>query len=73
MTWNFEVPAVKVKVVGKDDWITANGDVDWPSLKDAAARCVCYLIAVISLVRARCALQAALDHRRRLVPNSDGR
>jgi osmotically-inducible protein OsmY len=46
LKWDFEVPDDKVKVVVKDGWITLDGTVDWQYQKDAAARCVRYLMGV---------------------------
>ena len=46
LKWDFEVPDDKVKVVVKDGWITLDGTVDWQYQKDAAGRCVRYLMGV---------------------------
>ena len=46
LKWDFEVPGDKVKVVVKDGWITLDGTVDWQYQKDAAGRCVRYLMGV---------------------------
>ena len=49
MKWDFEVPNDKVKVVVKNGWVTLEGTVDWQYQKDAAARCVRYLMGVTAV------------------------
>lgn len=46
MKWDYEVPNDKVKVIVKDGWVTLEGTVDWQYQKDAASRCVKYLMGV---------------------------
>jgi osmotically-inducible protein OsmY len=46
LKWAFDVPNDKVKVVVKKGWVTLEGTVDWQYQKDAAARCVRYLMGV---------------------------
>ena len=46
LKWDFQVPGDKVKVVVKKGWVTLEGTVDWQYQKDAAARCVHYLMGV---------------------------
>jgi osmotically-inducible protein OsmY len=49
LKWDYEVPEDKVKVVVKNGWVTLEGTVDWQYQKDAAARCVRYLMGVIAV------------------------
>jgi osmotically-inducible protein OsmY len=49
MSWDFEVPADKIKVVVKNGWVTLEGSVDWQYQKDAAKRCVQYLMGVTAV------------------------
>jgi osmotically-inducible protein OsmY len=49
LNWDVEVPVDKIKVVVKDGWVTLEGKVDWQYQKDAAKRCVQYLIGVTSV------------------------
>ena len=49
LKWDFEVPDDKVKTVVKDGWITLSGTVDWQYQKDAAERCVRYLLGVVGV------------------------
>lgn len=49
LTWDFEVPKDKVKVLVKNGWITLEGTVDWRFQKNAATRCVRYLMGVIGV------------------------
>jgi len=44
--WDFDVPKDKVKVIVKDGCVKLEGTVDWQYQKDAAARCVRYLMGV---------------------------
>jgi osmotically-inducible protein OsmY len=44
--WDFYVPDDKIKVIVKDGYVKLEGTVDWQYQKDAAARCVRYLIGV---------------------------
>ncbi len=46
LKWDFEVPKDKVTVTVQNGWITLEGTVDWPYQKDAAQRCVRYLMGV---------------------------
>ena len=46
MKWDSEVPTDKVKVIVKDGWVTLEGTADWQYQKDAATRCVQYLMGV---------------------------
>ena len=46
MKWDFEVPEDKVKVVVRDGRVTLEGTVEWQFQKDAAERCVRYLMGV---------------------------
>ena len=46
LKWNSEVPRDKVIVVVRDGWVTMTGTVDWQFEKNAAARCVHYLVGV---------------------------
>lgn len=47
--WDFEVPADKVKVIVKNGWVTLSGTVDWQYQKEAAGRCVRYLMGVTAV------------------------
>ena len=47
MKWDFEVPEDKVKVVVRDGRVTLEGTVEWQYQKDAAERCVRYLMGVL--------------------------
>lgn len=49
LKWDFEVPEDKVKVVVKNGWVTLEGTVDWQYQKDAAERCVRFLMGVIAV------------------------
>jgi osmotically-inducible protein OsmY len=49
LKWDYEVPDDKVKVVVKDGWVTLSGNVDWQFQKDAAYRCVRYLLGVVGV------------------------
>jgi osmotically-inducible protein OsmY len=49
LKWDYEVPDGKVKVVVNDGWITLDGTVDWQFQKDAAYRCVRYLLGVVGV------------------------
>ncbi len=49
LKWDFQVPGDKVKVVVKKGWVTLEGTVDWQYQKDAATRCVHYLMGVIGV------------------------
>jgi osmotically-inducible protein OsmY len=46
MKWDFEVPTDQVQVVVRKGWVTLEGTVDWQYQKDAAERCVQYLLGV---------------------------
>ena len=46
LKWDFQVPDDKVKVVVRDGWVTLEGTVEWQYQKDAAQRCVRYLMGV---------------------------
>ena len=49
LKWDYEVPDGKVKVVVNDGWITLDGTVDWQFQRDAADRCVRYLLGVVGV------------------------
>jgi osmotically-inducible protein OsmY len=49
LKWDYEVPDDKVKVVVKEGWVTLSGNVDWQYQKDAAYRCVRYLLGVVGV------------------------
>jgi len=49
MQWDFEVPNDKIKVIVKNGWVTLEGNVDWQYQRDAAKRCVQYLIGVTAV------------------------
>jgi osmotically-inducible protein OsmY len=49
LRWDIQVPPDKVKVSVKDGWVTLDGMVDWQYQKEAAERCVRYLMGVVSL------------------------
>jgi len=49
LKWDYEVPDDKVKVVVNDGWVTLSGNVDWQFQKDAAYRCVRYLLGVVGV------------------------
>jgi osmotically-inducible protein OsmY len=49
LKWDFEVPEDKVKVVVKNGLVILEGTVDWQYQKDAAERCVRYLMGVIAV------------------------
>lgn len=49
LKWDYEVPEDKVKVVVKNGWVTLEGTVDWQYQKDAAGRCVRYLMGVTAV------------------------
>ncbi len=49
LKWDFEVPKGQVKVVVKEGWVTLEGTVDWQYQKDAAKRCVQYLMGVTAV------------------------
>ena len=44
--WNSEIPNDRVTVIVKDGWVTLEGTLDWQYQKDAAQRCVHYLMGV---------------------------
>ena len=46
LKWDFQVPEDKVSVMVSDGWLTLEGTVDWQYQKDAAERCVRYLMGV---------------------------
>jgi len=52
LKWHSEVPDDEVIVVVKDGWVRLEGTVDWQYEKDAAARCVHYLIGVKGVTNA---------------------
>ena len=49
LKWDFEIPKDKVTVSVKKGWVTLEGTVDWQYQKDAATRCVRYLMGVIAV------------------------
>ena len=49
LTWDFEVPTDQVKVIVKEGVITLEGSVDWQYQRDAAKRCVQYLMGVTAV------------------------
>ena len=49
MHWDFEVPNDQIKVIVKNGWVTLEGKVDWQYQKDAAKRCVQYLMGVTAV------------------------
>lgn len=49
LRWDIQVPPDKVKVSVWDSWVTLEGTVDWQYQKEAAERCVRYLMGVKSL------------------------
>jgi osmotically-inducible protein OsmY len=49
LKWDYEVPDDKVRVVVKDGWVTLDGTVEWQFQKDAAYRCVRYLLGVVGV------------------------
>jgi osmotically-inducible protein OsmY len=49
LRWDIQVPPDKVKVSVWDGWVTLEGTVDWQYQKEAAERCVRYLMGVKSL------------------------
>ncbi len=50
LKWDFEVPKDKVKVTVQEGWVTLEGTVDWQCQKDAAERCVRYLMGVKGVI-----------------------
>ncbi len=50
LMWDFEVPNDQVKIIVKDGLVTLEGTVDWQYQKDAAKRCVQYLMGVKSVI-----------------------
>jgi osmotically-inducible protein OsmY len=46
LKWDFEVPEDKVKIVVRDGRVTLDGTVEWQFQKDAAERCVRYVMGV---------------------------
>jgi osmotically-inducible protein OsmY len=49
MHWDFEVPTDQIKVIVKNGRVTLEGSVDWQYQKDAAERCVHYLMGVTAV------------------------
>ena len=49
LQWDFEVPNDKIKVIVKNGWVTLEGNVDWQYQRDAAKRCVQYLMGVTAV------------------------
>jgi osmotically-inducible protein OsmY len=49
LKWDIEVPKDRVKIVVANGSVTLSGSVDWQYQRDAAARCVQYLIGVVSV------------------------
>jgi osmotically-inducible protein OsmY len=47
LNWDIQIPRDKIKVVVKDGWVTLAGTVDWQYQKEAAERCVRYLMGVV--------------------------
>jgi len=52
LKWDIEVPNDKVKIIVTKGNVTLSGSVDWQYQRDAAARCVQYLIGVVSVSNA---------------------
>ena len=46
LTWDIEVPNDSVKVIVSNGYVTLEGNVDWHYQKDAAERCIQYLMGV---------------------------
>ena len=46
LKWDFEVPTDGVKVMVSNGYVTLEGSVDWQYQKDAADRCIQYLMGV---------------------------
>ncbi len=46
LTWDFEVPNDTIQVLVTNGFVTLEGNVDWHYQKDAAGRCVQYLMGV---------------------------
>ena len=49
LKWDFEVPKDQITVIVKNGWVTLEGAVDWQYQKDAAKRCVQYLMGVTAV------------------------
>jgi osmotically-inducible protein OsmY len=47
LKWDIQIPRDKIKVIVKDGWVTLEGTVDWQYQKEAAERCVRYLMGVV--------------------------
>lgn len=47
LKWDIQIPHDKVKVIVKDGWVTLEGTVDWQYQKEAAERCIRYLMGVV--------------------------
>jgi osmotically-inducible protein OsmY len=47
LKWDIQIPRDKIKVIVKDGWVTLEGTVDWKYQKEAAERCVRYLMGVV--------------------------
>jgi osmotically-inducible protein OsmY len=46
LKWDFEVPTDSVQVIVANGYVTLEGSVDWHYQKDAAERCIQYLMGV---------------------------
>jgi osmotically-inducible protein OsmY len=49
LSWNFQVPADKIKVTVRDGWVTLEGEVEWQYQKEAAERVVRPLTGVVGV------------------------
>jgi osmotically-inducible protein OsmY len=52
LKWDYVVPQDIVKVTVRDSWVTLDGTVNWQYEKEAADRCVRYLIGVSGVTNA---------------------
>jgi osmotically-inducible protein OsmY len=50
LKWDYDVPDDKVKVTVRDGWVTLEGTVEWQYQKDAAERCIQYLMGVKGVI-----------------------
>ena len=50
LKWDFEVPTDRVKVLIQNGYVTLEGTVDWQYQKDAAERCIQYLMGVKAVI-----------------------
>jgi osmotically-inducible protein OsmY len=46
LRWDFQVPTDSIKVFVSDGYVSIEGNVDWHFQKDAAERCIKYLVGV---------------------------